>query len=260
MPSYAVLGATGNTGQCLLQVLSQSPENHVRAYCRSKAKLQRLSPDICSNEKFKVYEGDLEDGALIAECISGTRAVFLAVAASENMPGCKIAQDTARVVVAALDTLDTTETPQQPPPRLVVLSSASLVDHLCRDLPRFVHRMLLTAMSHVYGDLRAAETFLRSKSDRISSTFVKPGGLSFDEQRGHQLSTERQQTFVSFMDVAAGMVEVAEAEGDKWDMQNVSVLPTSKNVKFEFMAVVWLSRGLLFHFFPSLYFVMHGSS
>ncbi len=251
MNSYAVLGATGNTGQSLLTILSQAPDKTIHAYCRSKSKLLRLSPHISSNENIKVYEGNLDDVSLIADCISGTKAVFMVVALSDNMPGCSIALDTARVVVSAMEKLRKDD-PDARLPRAIVLSSASLDNHLCRDMPRFVHWMLFACASNVYKDLIQAEKYLRSKEDWISTTFIKPGGLVHDRQRGHELSTERQQTFLSFLDLAAGMVEVADTEGDKWDMRNVSVLPTSKDVKFEWMAPVYLVKGLFYHFFPSM--------
>lgn len=252
MPSYAVLGATGNTGQSLLTVLSQSPDKEIHAYCRSKSKLLRLSPEVSTNSRIKVYEGKLEDVSLIADCISGTRAVFMAVAMSDNVPGCTISQDTARIVVAAMEKLREAD-PDARLPRVIVLSSASIDKHLSRDIPHFAHWMLLTCASHVYKDLMEAEKFLRSKEDWISTTFIKPGGLVHDKQKGHELSTERQQTFLSFLDLAGGMVEVADTEDDRWDMKNVSVLPKAKDVKIEWKAAYYLFRGLLFHFFPSTY-------
>jgi oxidoreductase AflX len=252
MPFYAVMGATGNTGQSLLNILSQSPDNSIHAYVRSKSKLLRLSPELSSAKNVKIFEGDLEDVDLICNCISGTRAVLMAIAMSDNMSGCRIAQDTARVVVAAMEKLRSKDANVKLP-RVIVLSSASLDDYLCRDLPHFVHWMLLTCASNVYADLIKAEEYLRSQESWITSVFIKPGGLVHDKQKGHALSTERQQTFLSFLDLAAGMVEVADTEGDKWDMKNVSVLPTAKDVKIEWMAPINLVKGLLCHFFPSTY-------
>jgi putative NADH-flavin reductase len=252
MPSYAVLGATGNTGQSLLNVLSQSPDNEIHAYVRSKSKMLRLSPELSAAQNVRIFEGDLDDVSLISECISGTTAVFMAVAVSDNVPGCTIAQDTAHVVVAAMEKLRSRD-PDVKLPRIIVLSSASLDDYLCRDLPHFVHWMLFTCCSNVYADLIKAEQYLRSQESWITSTFIKPGGLVHDDQKGHMLSTETQQTFLSFLDLAAGMVEVADTEGDKWDMKNVSVLPTAKDVKFEWMAPINLVKGLLCHFFSSAY-------
>ncbi|KAK4995389.1 hypothetical protein LTR66_004782 [Elasticomyces elasticus] len=245
--SYAVLGATGKTGQALLRVLSQSPDKEIHAYCRSKSRLLRLSPDLMSNPNLRVVEGNLKDVALIADCIAGTRAVFLTVAMSSNMPGCTIAIDTARIVVAAIERLHTK------PPHLIMLSSASLDEKLCHDVPRPIHWLLLACVSHVYKDLVKAEEYLRSQGDSITTTFVKPGGLVHDAQKGRELSTERAQTFLSFLDLAAGMIEIADEDGDKWDMKSVSVLPTAKNVKIEWKAPIYLVKGLFFHFFPSLY-------
>ena len=254
MPSYAVLGSTGNTGQSLLHVLLQSPDPKVQinAYVRSKSKLLRLSPNLASANNVRIFEGDLHDISLISECISGTKAVFMAVAVSDNVPGCNIALDTAHTVVAALEKLHSKD-PYAKLPRLICLSSASLNDYLCHDLPQVVHWMLLNAFSYIYADLIKAEEYLRSHKDWITSTFVKPGGLVHDEQKGHTLSTEKQQTFLSFLDLAAGMVEIADTEGDKWDMKNVSVLPTAKDVKISWGSATVVMRGLLFSCFPSLY-------
>lgn len=156
------------------------------------------------------------------------------------------------VVVSALEKLRRDE-PNAKPPRLIVLSSASLSAHLSRSVPRVVHWLLLTCASHVYADLAKAETYLRSQGSWISTTFVKPGGLAHDAQKGHELSTERQVTFLSFLDLAAGMVEIADAEGEGWDGRDVSVVPTAEDVRIEWWAPYYLFRGLLFHFFPSAY-------
>lgn len=87
MPTYAILGATGNTGQALIKILLESPDKKIHAYCRSKQKLYRLTPEIAEEKKVSVFEGGLDDEDVIADCIRGTRAVFLAVAVPDNMPG-----------------------------------------------------------------------------------------------------------------------------------------------------------------------------
>jgi oxidoreductase AflX len=45
--------------------------------------------------------------------------------------------------------------------RIVVLSSASLDDYLCRDPPPFVHWTLFACASNVYADLIKAEEYLQ---------------------------------------------------------------------------------------------------
>jgi oxidoreductase AflX len=194
MPSHAVLGTTGNTGKSLLKVLSQSPDKEIHAYARSKSKLLRLSPELSSAKKVKIFEGDLRDVDLISYCILGTRAVFMAVAVSDNLPRCRIAQDTAHIVVAALEKLRSKD-PNAKLPRVIVLSSTSLDDYLWRDLPHFVHWILFACASNVYADLIKAEEYQRSQENWITSTFVRPGGFVHDKQKGHELSMETADFF-----------------------------------------------------------------
>lgn len=80
-----------------------------------------------------------------------------------------------------------------------------------------------------------------------------PGGLTHDVQKGHELSAERQQTFISFLDLAAGMVEVADADA-RWEGKHVSVvLKGDRKARFEWWAPVVLGKGLLCHVCPWLY-------
>ena len=73
-----------------------------------------------------------------------------------------------------------------------------------------------------------------------------------DSPIGHELKTERQQTFLSFLDLAVGIVEVADRDGDRWDMKNFSVIPTAKT-EIEWRAPLLLFKGILFHFLPWTY-------
>ncbi|VBB75847.1 Putative NAD(P)-binding protein involved in aflatoxin biosynthesis orthologous to A. nidulans stcQ, member of the aflatoxin cluster [Podospora comata] len=256
MPSYAVLGATGNTGKALMQILLQSPVNRVNAYCRSKEKLFRVCPEAANNKQVKVFEGHLDDISLIADCIRGTRAVFLAVAIVDNMPGCTVARDTASVVISALDRIRHGADQHNSHPRLpklIQLSSASLEESFCGDVPAFVHSILSTAVSYLYKDLAEAEKFLRAQQGWVTSVFVKPGGLVHDRQSGHEISTETAKTPLSFLDLAAGMVEIAASEEGKYGMQNVSVLPTSDHVKFPWDGIYFALTGLLYHYMPWTY-------
>ena len=88
----------------------------------------------------------------------------------------------------------------------------------------------------------------------LNATFVHPGGLVHDAQKGHAVNLEKttSQTFLSYLDLAAGMIEVADAEG-KYDWVGVSILPTSKDVKVEWRVPIFLVAGLTFHFLPWMY-------
>lgn len=251
MPSYAVLGATGNTGSSLIRVLMQSPEKQINAYCRSRTKLLRLCPEAGAYDNIHIWEGPLAEPRDLVDCLRGTQAAFLAVAQSDNVPGCTIAYDTARIVVAALRILQKEKVAL---PKLIVLSSASLEPKFTDDVPQWVHTMLYYAASHVYKDLEKAEALLRDEQSWIpNTTWIKPGGLSHDKQQGHVLSKNTAKTPLSFLDLAAGMIEVADDMSGDYAMRNVAVNPTAKHVAFPWDAPVALFRGLLFHFLPWTY-------
>ncbi|KAL4945004.1 hypothetical protein BDV06DRAFT_232180 [Aspergillus oleicola] len=252
MPCFAVLGATGNIGRAILQILLDRREHRIHAYCRSQEKLFRLCPNAETSPNLTVFQGDLRDEWIVDKCLRGTDAVFLAVAIVDNMPGCTVAVQTADAVIASLERLQRAS-PRLRLPRLVVVSSASLEPSFCSDIPAPVHWVLTTAASYLYRDLAAAEAFLRAQSGWLSVTFVKPGGLVHDQRRGHEVRLDRAQTPLSFLDLAAGMIEVAEAEDDRYHMRSVSVVPTSNQVRFPWDGVYYAFTGLLFHFLPWTY-------
>ena len=251
MPTYAVLGATGNTGQSLLSVLSQNPTNRIHAYCRSATKLERLQPDAVANSNVNVFEGGLSNTDIIRDCIKDTHAVFLAVAVSGNVPGNTIAQDTARVVIAALKELRASNKASKLP-KLIVLSAAPTQPEFTKDMPAFALNLLLCAESNIYNDLIAAESLLRNEQSWLSVTFVKPGALTIDTRKGHKLTLQGPKGVVSFMDLAAAMVEVADA-GDQYEWKAVSVEAVASDVAFPWQNVPLLVKGLVFHFFPWAY-------
>ena len=139
-------------------------------------------------------------------------------------------------------------------PRLIVLSSGSLDDKFWDETPTLIHNIIWRCNSNIYTDLARAQAYLREQEDWLSSSFMMPGAISFDIQRGHDLSASKLQNFVSFLDVAAGMIEIADEESGRWEGKNVSaVLEGGQTGKFEWWAPVMLSKGLVLHFFPWLY-------
>ena len=251
MPTYAITGATGQVGSSILDVLLQSKSNKINAFVRSKQKLLDMRPTLTQNPNVTIFEGQLTDTTKLANCINNTRAIFACAAAVDNIPGCTIAQEQAHAILAAVD-----QNKAQTPPKLVILSSASLEPSLMTDLPGPFKAILETAASNVYADLRQAETYLRANAPASAElVFVKPGGLVRDKPVGHALSTTRQQTFLSFADLGAGMVEVADSEAGKWAAArgNVSVVPAREGTRIEWYVPWFFVRGCLWHFFPGLY-------
>lgn len=253
MATYAVLGATGNTGNSLIQLLLQSPNTKVHAYCRNKAKLRRILPEVLGNENVEIFEGSIEDVNLLANCVRGCRAVFLTVTSNDNIPGCHMAQDCARTVIQALEKIRAESGPGAKMPKMVLLSSATIDEHLNRNMPRLFKPIMKTAASQVYEDLIVTERLLRAQQDWLSTIFIKPGGLSVDKQRGHKLSLDDQESFISYMDLAAAMIEAADDPDGRYDMKNVGVVNTGGGAKFPRGTPLCIIVGLLRHFFPALH-------
>lgn len=252
MSSYAVLGSTGNCGCALIQHLLQSPDAKINAYCRNKSKLMRLLPGVAESKKVVVFEGSIHDVDLLASCISGCRVVFLVASTNDNVPGCRISQDLAHGVIAALEKLKAEAKPGLRMPKLVLLSSATIDDHLSRNIPWF-RPIMLTAASNIYEDLRVAERFLRAQQDWVSSIFIKPGGLSVDKQRGHKLTLDDEESFISYLDLAAAMLEAADDPEGRYNMRNVGVINTSGGARFPPGTPKCILLGLVRHFFPFLH-------
>lgn len=190
MPSYAILGATGQTGlSILLNILLESPQNTINAYVRSRVKLEKLRPDISTFKNVRIFEGDIQNMRLDTDCISNVSAVFAVVATNENIPNLRIAQETAHIVVAALCDLRS-QGPSTKLPRIIFLSSASINRNLYGHQPAFVHWLLTTAFSNVYGHLALAEAYLRLHEGWLNATFVQPGGLVQDARKGHAISLD----------------------------------------------------------------------
>ncbi|KAG8160039.1 hypothetical protein KVR01_010676 [Diaporthe batatas] len=263
-PTYAILGATGQTGGSVLQVLaSERPDVRVNCLVRSRPKLERMFPQVLSSSKqVKVFEGQISDVPLLTDCIRGTSAVFLCVASPNNKPHLRIARDQAEAAVAALEALRAEQQQQQQQqageqkprlPLLVVLSSAETDEaRFCADIPWLARRFLFAANWWVYTDLIAAEEYLLERAGLVDVVFVKPGGISTDRRRGHVLSTEGSQTFVSFLDVAGGMVQCAEEGSGRWAGKSVSVLSRDK-AKVEWASGPVLLRNMLCTWVPWLY-------
>ena len=247
---YAVLGATGSTGSAILTNLLENPNTKINVYCRSKQKLIKQFPGIEGNKAVQIFDGSFQDVQLMTNCLRGTKAAFHCVAAGENTPGCSICMDTAEGIVAACKELKANG---QPRPKLVVLSSNSTEHRFVPNVPVILEAILYRAFSAIYDDLKVAENFLRSHHDLLSSSFVKPSALCFDSRKGHVLSMEMSEGPLSFMDLAAGMIEIADDENGLYEMQSVTVNPTAKDVAFPWQAPANIARGLLFHFLPWSY-------
>ncbi|KAM5453553.1 Oxidoreductase AgnL4 [Microsporum audouinii] len=252
MSAYAILGATGNCGTALIDNLLRTEGAKINAYCRNKAKLIQKVPEVANNKRIQVYEGSIYDIDLLAECIRGTRAIFHVVTTNDNVPGCCVGVDTAKTIIAALQKLKM-HGQLSVAPKILLLSSGTIDDNLSRHMPWWFRSILRTSASHVYEDLRRAEGYLRAKEDLVSTIFIKPGGLAVDAQRGHELNLDHDESFVSYLDLASGMIEAANDDTGQFDMKNVSVVNRNGSAKFPSGTPICIAAGLMRHFFPFLH-------
>ena len=246
MATYAVLGSTGNCGTALIQTLLQQPKARIKAYCRNRAKLLRLLPGIEANEQVQIIEGGIQDEQPLADCIRDCRAVFMVISTNDNIPSCRLSQDTAGAVIRALRTLDQA-------PKIVLLSSATIDDHFSRHVPFLLRQILLRSASNVYADLQAAEALLRAEQAWLPAIYVKPGALSVDRRRGHALSLTEEDSPLSYLDLAAAMVEAADDGEGRYVGRNVSVVNTNGKAKFPIGTPLCILMGLSRHVFPFLH-------
>jgi putative NADH-flavin reductase len=247
MSSYAILGATGQTGQALFTQLTSSKENSLHLFARSKTKLLEQNPSLSSPPpNIKLFIGGLSDTSLLTSCIRDVEVVFCVVATNNSTPGCHIAQDSAKAVLSAMSELRSTGS-EVSLPRLVILSAAPVSFVLKKSIPSPVSWMLWRALGHLYRDLEAAEAQMKRERSWLRATFVYPGGLSNvgdDRVLGHKVTTEDAGSgFMSYGDLAAGMIEIADERTGKYDWVDVSVIPTTKGTKVAYGAVVRMLFG-----------------
>lgn len=251
--TYAILGATGNCGTALVQLLLRNPKNEVHAYCRNKTKLIRQLPDETQNKRMKIFEGAITDVDMMVECIRDCRAIFFVASMNGNMPGCRVGQDSAICVIEALKKIRSGSASPTPTPKLVILSSATIDPHLSRTMPWWFHPIMIRAGSFVYDDLRLMEDYLRKQQDWVSTIFVKPGGLSVDAARGYRLDFDEHDSFIAYPDLAAAMLEAADDPTGRYDMKNISVCNTNGSAAFPKNTPATILYGLLSHYFPWMY-------
>jgi len=252
MTSFAILGATGNCGTALLELLLSTTDFKIKAYCRNKDKLFRLVPAAADNERVEVFAGSILDADLLGKAMYGCKAVFLTATTNDNIPGCHISQDLVNTVIKALQNWRSSNKEHPPIPKLLQLSSATLDPWLSRKNP-FVNAIVRRSAFHVYRDLELSEEILRKHEDWLTTIYIKPGGLSVDVQRGHKLTLDEEESFVSYLDIAGGMIEAALDPDGRWDNKNVGVVNANGKAKFPPGTPKCIICGLLAYYFPFLY-------
>jgi putative NADH-flavin reductase len=232
MPTYAILGATGGTGSAVLRHLATRSVSSLtlNLFVRSKKKLSSIHPSVLDNSNIVIFEGGINDSAVLTRCLHDASIIFSCIATNESVPGQSIALDTAKAIVSALQHLQQADPQDYRPPTVVMLSAGALNPQFSKDIPVFFKYLLDTALSYAYDDLRRAEAFYKSLAqDGLLNVIIAqpPAIMAGDVPTGHGLSTTRATRVVSYADLGLGMIEMAE-RGDEFVGKCVTVNATGK--------------------------------
>ena len=243
-PTYAVLGATGATGSSILTLLlAQSPQPTIHVYVRSASKLHAAFPSLRDNKKVHIHAGAITEVSVMKACVEDADVVFATVASNSNTAGLHIAQDTTNVLIAAFSLMRKEDAGARIP-TVVVLSSASMNEEFEKNTPGWVKWLVHFAVSNVYLDLGLAEVVWNMHRSWVDVILVQPGALIEDEQRGHEVLVQQpKKAFLSYMDLAAGMIEIAERRKE-FAGKKVTVGATG-DTRFSWQTPVNLLRGLM---------------
>lgn len=114
---------------------------------------------------------------------------------------------------------------------------------------------MLAAASYVYKDLRLAKKLMRSQFTWLCSVFIKPAGLSPNVSRGHWLTLDKEESFISYLDLSAGVIEAAQDPEGRYEGRKVGVVNAKRGVgaKFTKGTPICVLTGLTRHLFPWLH-------
>jgi hypothetical protein len=215
MPTYAILGATGQTGSELLtQLIPTSAQLNI--YARSSSKLALAHPNLPSN--VTPFIGDLSNTTLLQACIQNADIIFSTVAQNQNEPGCSIAQQTALALIKALEPRRLTGDC----PTVIFLASGA-VDPAHQAKQGIFFNVFYTFLIHIYTDLEKAIKLLQA-NPWIPVIIACPGGLVHDTLHKVELVGDQSMAsgLLSYKDLAAGMRQMADDPG-RWEGKYVGM-------------------------------------
>ena len=219
--TYAVLGATGQTGSEIVRHLRREPFTHLNVYARSASRLQSMHPGLAEASNVTLFIGDLNDQDLMVSCLSTADVVLSAVAQNRNEPGCSIAQRTALAIIKALDA---TRASGRTIPTVVFLASGG-VDPVSTAKTNVVARKIFHwILYHVYTDLERSIELFR-ENPWVPLVIAAAGGLVHGTSHEIELTNDivTISPLLSYPDLAQGMIHMGN-EGEKWNGQFVGII------------------------------------
>lgn len=250
MPTYAVLGGTGQTGSAIIrQALSQ--DITLRVYARSAKRVQSTIPELSTAKNVSLHIGDINDTALMTECLRGVDTVFMTAASNYNDPKITIARDAARAIINALISLrEEVGKAEFKCPTIIFLSSNSLSPTLSANNPAIIQWLVHQSNYYVYHDIEQAILLIKDQHF-IPLVEVCPGALTLGKPTGFQVqTTPATEAMLSYEDLAGGMLKIAKG-GEKWQGKEVAVAGMGKVEGANVLVLAkYLSRGFLVSWVP----------
>ncbi|KAE8382743.1 hypothetical protein BDV26DRAFT_288300 [Aspergillus bertholletiae] len=271
MRSYAVLGGTGSTGSRIINQLLKEEDVQLNVYARSKAKLEEQIPLLIGSPRAQIFTGSITNTDILADCLDGVHAIFLAIGTNYNEPDCTLVQQVASSLVASLQILRSrsqrsgisNSTPWSCP-TLVLLSSAGVHAHLFAQEPLIFKFLTSRGCYYIYKDLELAEKFLRGYK-WLPLVVVHPGGLVHDRAYGVRIGENEGTDRVGYDDLAMAMILAADGKATpsdktidrtKWVGKGVGVVSFGgDDVAIPTGNMKYLLTGICVYWFPFLWHV-----
>lgn len=163
------------------------------------------------------------------------KAVFLVVTTNDNIPDCRLSQDRAASVIQALQKIKADSPPEVKLPKLVLFSFASIDEHLSRNLPGwFPTHHARRRFARLRGLAPDGGVSALARRLGFNHPHQAGGSVARHRARGHRMTLDEEESFASYLDPSAGVIEAADEEGGQYEGRNVSVLNLTRGVCAKF--------------------------
>jgi hypothetical protein len=217
--TYAVLGATGQTGSEIVKALLPT-KAHLNIYARSLSRLQSQFPSIQSATNVTLFIGDLSNTELLSSCLADADVVLSTVAQNRKEPGLSVAQQTALAIIKALEPRRNSNNL----PTVVFLSSGAVMpDKNAEQNDTFAQRFVHWCIYWVYTDLEKSFELFKA-NPWVPVIIAAASALVHGTEHDVQLVDDKEAAslIISYTDLAKGMIMMGN-EGKKWHGKHVGM-------------------------------------
>jgi putative NADH-flavin reductase len=218
--TYAVLGATGQTGYGITKALLPS-KAHLNIYARSLTRLESRFPSIQSAPNVTLFIGDLSNTELFTSCLSKADVVLSTVAQNRNEPGLSVAQQTALAIIQALE--PRRSDPNSLPTVVFLSSGAVMPDKNAERNDTFAQRLVHWCIYWVYTDLEKSFELFKA-NPWVPVIIAAASALVHGTEHDVQLVDDKEgaSMIISYADLAKGMIMMGD-EGERWHGKHVAM-------------------------------------